>query len=169
VLNFAKLEAGHVQFELSDVPVHESLAAMEALVMPQLIARSLHYEYIPVDPHLTAYADGEKLRQVVLNVLANAIKYTPSGGEVELSARESDDSVLIHVRDTGRGIAPEKLEQIFEPFVRIDTAYSRPTEGTGLGLAISRDLARAMRGDLTVESRFGKGSTFTVRLPKRRP
>ncbi len=169
VLNFAKLEAGHVQFELSDVAVHESLAAMEALVMPQLLAQSLHYEYMPVDPQLTAYADREKLQQVVLNVLANAIKYTPSGGEIELSATDGDDSVLVHVRDTGRGIAPEKLEQIFEPFVRIDTAYSRPTEGTGLGLAISRDLARAMRGDLTVESTLGKGSTFTLRLPKTRP
>jgi signal transduction histidine kinase len=169
VLNFAKLEAGHVQFELSDVPVHESLAAMEALVMPQLLARSLHYEYVPADPRLTVYADREKLQQVVLNVLANAIKYTPSGGQVELSASGGDDSVLIQVRDTGRGIAPEKLEQIFEPFVRIDTAYSRPTEGTGLGLAISRDLARAMRGDLTAESTLGKGSTFTLRLPKNRP
>ena len=169
VLNFAKLEAGHVEFELADVPVHECLSAMEALVMPQLLARTLRYEYVPVDPRLTVYTDREKLQQIALNVLANAIKYTPSGGEVVLSATDEDDSVLIRVRDSGRGIAADKLEQIFEPFVRIDTAYSRPTEGTGLGLAISRDLARAMGGDLTVESTLGKGSTFTLRLPKNRP
>ena len=168
VLNFAKLEAGHVEFELADVPVHECLSAMEALVMPQLLARTLRYEYVPVDPRLTVYTDREKLQQIALNVLANAIKYTPAG-EVELRASDEDHSVLIRVRDSGRGIAAEKLEQIFEPFVRIDTAYSRPTEGTGLGLAISRDLARAMGGDLTVESTLGKGSTFTLRLPKNRP
>jgi signal transduction histidine kinase len=168
VLNFAKVEAGRVAFDLRDVPVHESLSAMEGLVMPQLLARSLRYGYTPVDPQLTVYADREKLQQVVLNVLANAIKYTPTQGEIQLSATDTPDSVHIHVRDSGRGIAPEKLEQIFAPFVRIDTGYSRATEGTGLGLAISRDLARAMHGDLTVTSTPGEGSTFTLRLPKRR-
>ena len=168
VLNFAKVEAGRVAFDLRDVSVHESLSAMEGLVMPQLLARSLRYEYQPVDPQLTVYADREKLQQVVLNVLANAIKYTPTQGEIHLSATDTADSVHIHVRDSGRGIAPEKLEQIFAPFVRIDTGYSRATEGTGLGLAISRDLARAMHGDLTVKSTVGEGSTFTLQLPKRR-
>jgi signal transduction histidine kinase len=166
VLNFAKLESGHVEFEISNVPVHESLNAMEGLVMPQLLARSLKYEYVPVDPLLTAFADREKMQQVVLNLLANAVKYTARGGAIQLSAADGGDFVLIKVRDSGRGIPASKLERIFEPFVRIDTGYSRPTEGTGLGLAISRDLARAMRGDLTVESVLGEGSTFTLRLPR---
>lgn len=168
VLNFAKLESGHVQFELRDVLVDETLGAMEALVMPQMLARSLHYEYVRVDPGLTVYADAEKVRQVVLNLLANATKYTMPHGAIELTATHDDDWVLIHVRDSGRGIPEEKLEQIFAPFVRIDTGYSRATEGTGLGLAISRDLARAMRGELTVASTLGKGSTFTLRLPRHR-
>jgi signal transduction histidine kinase len=168
VLNFAKLESGHVEFDMNNVPVHESLNAMEGLVMPQLLARSLHYEYVPVDPSLTVVADREKLQQIVLNLLANAIKYTASNGKIELGATDAGDSVLIHVRDSGRGIPTEKLERIFAPFVRVDTGYSRPTEGTGLGLAISRDLARAMGGDLTVESRLGAGSTFTLELPKNR-
>jgi signal transduction histidine kinase len=168
VLNFAKLESGHVEFEMGDVSVHESLSVMEGLVMPQLLARSLHYEYMPVDPGLTVHADREKMQQVVLNLLANAIKYTATNGEILLSATDAGDSALIHVRDTGRGIPPEKHERIFAPFVRIDTGYSRPTEGTGLGLAISRDLARAMGGDLTVKSKLGEGSTFTLKLPKSR-
>lgn len=168
VLNFAKLESGHVEFEMSNVPVHESLSAMEGLVMPQLLARSFRYQYVPVDPTLTVFADREKLQQVVLNLLANAIKYTANHGEIQLSATDAGDSVLIHVQDSGRGIPPEKLERIFAPFVRVDTGYTRPTEGTGLGLAISRDLARAMGGDLTVESRVRKGSTFTLKLPKGR-
>ena len=168
VLNFAKLEAGRVEFELSNVPVHESLRTMEGLVMPQLLARALRYEYVPADPALTAFVDREKIQQIVLNLLANAIKYTAAGGDIQLSATEAGDSVLIHVRDSGRGIPADKLEEIFAPFVRVDRGYARPTEGTGLGLAISRDLARAMGGDLTATSTLGVGSTFTVRLPKSR-
>jgi signal transduction histidine kinase len=168
VLNFAKLEAGHVEFETTNVPVHDVLSAMEGLVMPQLMGRSLSYEYKPANPKLMVFGDREKLQQVVLNLLANAIKYTGNHGKIELSTSEAGDCVLIHVRDTGRGIPADKFENIFEPFVRIDTGYSRPTEGTGLGLAISRDLARAMGGDLTVASTLGKGSTFTLKLPKGR-
>jgi signal transduction histidine kinase len=139
---------------------------MEALIMPQMLARALRYELKPVDHDLSAFADHEKLQQIVLNLLANSIKFTAPNGEIQLSAEPAGDAVLIRVRDTGRGIPAEKLEQIFEPFVRIDTGYARSTEGTGLGLAISRDLARAMGGDLTVQSTLGKGSTFTLRLPR---
>ena len=169
VLNFARLEAGRLEFALTQVPVHELLATMDALVMPQVLARSLKYEYVPADPALTVYADREKAQQIVLNLLANAIKYTASGGNIRLITDDDADSVFIHVRDTGRGIAPDKIEQIFAPFVRIDTGYTRTTEGTGLGLAISRDLARAMGGDLTATSKLGEGSTFTLRLLKRAP
>ena len=129
VLNFAKLEAGHVELEMSRVPLHETLAAMEALVMPQLLTRSLRYLYSPVDPSITVYADREKVQQIVLNVLTNAIKYTAAEGSIQLSATVADDSARIQVRDTGRGIAPDKLERIFEPFVRVDTGYARATEG----------------------------------------
>jgi signal transduction histidine kinase len=167
ILNFAKLEGGHVRFEMGNVPVHETLIAMEALVMPQLISRALRYAYTPTDPRLTVWADREKLQQIVVNLLANAVKYTAAHGEIALSVTEMADAVLIHVRDSGRGIAAAQLEQIFVPFVRADTA--RATEGTGLGLAISRNLARTMRGELTAESALGKGSTFTLRLPKRAP
>jgi len=166
VLNFAKLEAGHVEFDTDHVPVDESLRAMEGLVMPQLIDRGLRYEYVPADSALSVFVDREKLQQVVLNLLANAIKYTANNGAIRLSATDDGDFVLIQVRDTGRGIPADKFEHIFEPFVRIDTGYARPTEGTGLGLAISRDLARAMGGDLTVVSVVGEGSTFTLKLPK---
>ena len=169
VLNFARLEAGRIEFTMTQVPVHELLVTMDGLVMPQVRARSLDYEYVPADSALTVYADREKMQQIVLNLLANAIKYTASGGSIRLSTTEEGDLVLIHVRDTGRGIASDMLEKIFAPFVRIDTGYARTTEGTGLGLAISRDLARAMGGDLSATSRPGEGSTFTLRLKKRAP
>ena len=80
------------------------------------------------DPALVVYADAEKMRQIVLNLLANAIKYTASGGNIRVSTDEDSDNVLIRVRDSGRGIASDKLEQIFAPFVRIDTGYARSTE-----------------------------------------
>lgn len=167
VLNFAKLEAGHVEFEMGNVPVHETLTTMEALVLPQLISRELRYEYTATDPRLTVWADREKLQQILVNLLGNAVKYTPTHGEIALSVSDTGESVLIHVRDSGRGIADEKLEKIFAPFVRADTAHG--TEGTGLGLAISRNLARMMHGDLTAVSALGEGSTFTLNLPKRAP
>jgi len=167
VLNFARLEAGRIEFAMTQVPVHELLATMHALVMPQVLTRGLHYEYVPADPKLTVYADAEKIQQIVLNLLTNAIKYTASGGNMRLSSGEEGEEVLIHVHDSGRGIAEDQIERIFAPFVRIDTGYARTTEGTGLGLAISRDLARAMGGDLTATSTLGEGSTFTLRLKKR--
>ena len=110
-------------------------------------------------------ADREKLEQVLLNLLSNAVKFTGPGGEVEMGFARQDGQVRIHVRDTGCGIPAEKLDAVFEPFVQVDPDLTRTRQGTGLGLAISRDLARAMGGDLTVESTLDEGSTFTVHLP----
>jgi PAS domain S-box-containing protein len=169
VLNFAKIEAGQVQYEVEDVPLNATLAAVEALVEPQLRAKGLRYRYGGGDPFVTVRADRERMEQVVLNLLSNAIKFTDGGGEVDLSWEVRDGAARIHVRDTGRGIPPDKLEAIFEPFVQVDPALTRSAEGTGLGLAISRDLARAMKGDLTARSTPDQGSVFTLTLPLGRP
>ena len=134
--------------------------------MPQLVARSLNYVYEPVDPALSVSADREKLQQILLNSSATRSSTAPTSGTIRVSVAAADDVVLFHVSDTGRGIPSEKCDQIFAPFVRVDTGYSRATEGTGLGLTISRDLARTMGGDLTVESVLGEGSTFTLKLPR---
>jgi signal transduction histidine kinase len=112
-------------------------------------------------------ADPEKLRQVLLNVLSNAVKFTPTGGTVTMDAVFTPDgSVQIRVADTGIGIPPDRLESIFEPFVQLGRNLSSRHEGTGLGLAISRDLARAMGGDLSAVSTPGQGSTFILTLPR---
>jgi PAS domain S-box-containing protein len=169
VLNFAKIEAGQVQYEVDDVPLDAALAAVEALVEPQLHARDLRYRYRGGDPRVTVRADRERMEQVVLNLLSNAIKFTEPGGEVELWWDTEGGTARIHVRDTGRGIPTDKLEEIFEPFVQVDPALTRSAEGTGLGLAISRDLARAMKGDLTARSQEGEGSVFTLTLPVGHP
>jgi len=166
ILNFARLEAGFVEYELRPVDVGELLADAEPLVAPQLAARSLAYECDPGPRGLCVRADAEKLRQVVLNLLSNAVKFTAPGGRIAVAAAAIDDRVAIRVHDTGIGIAPEKLETIFEPFVQVHRTHATPMEGTGLGLAISRDLARGMGGDLTVESALGIGSTFTLTLAR---
>jgi signal transduction histidine kinase len=131
--------------------------------------KRLTYTYVACSPALTVHADQDRLHQVVLNLLSNAVKFTPEDGTVTVDCEAYDDAVLVHVRDTGRGIPADRLRTIFEPFVQVERSLSRPHEGIGLGLSISRELARGMGGDLTVESEVGKGSVFTVKVSRTRP
>jgi signal transduction histidine kinase len=166
VLNYAKLEAGRVEYDLVEVPLGVAVAAVEALVAPQLRARGLTYDFPGCDPALAARADPEKLRQVVLNLLSNAAKFTAVGGRVTVTCEAAGaDAVAVRVADTGVGIAPDQLARVFDPFVQVGRRLASNAEGIGLGLAISRDLARGMGGELTAESTPGAGSTFTLTLP----
>jgi signal transduction histidine kinase len=114
-------------------------------------------------------ADPEKMRQVLLNLLANAVKFTDAGGEVSLSCSSDMHSVHMSVKDTGRGIAPDQLAHVFDPFVQVDRHLTPMSQqGVGLGLAISRDLALGMGGRLDAKSTLGKGSEFVLTLPKAR-
>ena len=166
VLNYAKMDAGAVRYSVENVPMHEVLATCEELTAPQVLAKALTFRYGGCDPQLTACADREKVQQVVLNLLSNAIKFTDPGGQVVMDcALDARGLVAVRVADTGRGIAVEQLDRIFQPFVQLDAKLTRTKDGTGLGLAISRDLARGMKGDLTAESATGVGSVFTLTLP----
>ncbi len=167
VLDMSRIEHGTVTYQLVSVPLAPFLAGLDGLVAPQAASRELSLESVPCDPELAAVADREKLRQILLNLLSNAIRATPPGGAVTLDARARDaTTVEIRVRDTGIGIPGDKQAQIFEPFVQLDRSITRVRDGVGLGLAISRDLARGMGGDLTVESRVNHGSCFTLALPR---
>ena len=167
ILNFAKLEAGHVEFHLDDVPVAPLLQSLEELVRPQVDTKPLAYAQRVAAEDLRVRADAEKVRQVLINLVTNAVKFTEPGGRIDVECHGDAGTVHIAVRDTGRGIAPEYLSRIFDPFVQVDRE-STPTsqQGVGLGLAISRDLARAMGGSLTATSAPGEGSTFTLTLPR---
>ena len=166
-LNFARVEAGRVEIALADVPVDATLRGMEALVGPQIAARQLRYTYGGCEEDLRVRADPERLEQILVNLLTNACKFTEPGGRVTLECERRVRHVHITVRDTGRGIPPDKLETIFDPFVQIDRHLTHESQqGVGLGLAISRDLARAMHGDLVAESVVGEGSSFTIVLPR---
>ena len=109
--------------------------------------------------------DGSALRRALLNLVDNAVKYTPAGGSVVISLERARDRVALVVEDTGIGIDPADVRRIFEPFVRLDTGRSRDTGGSGLGLAIARSIVVAHGGALEVDSRPGGGSRFTIQLP----
>ena len=166
VLSYARMEAGAVSFRLAQVRVAERVGAAEAMILPQASARGLTVERGSYPPELVVYADAERLQQILLNLLANAVKFTPAGGRIGMRVEERGGQVAVEVWDTGVGIAPEQLGTVFEPFVQVGRGLSNPMEGVGLGLAISRDLARGMGGDLAAASRPGAGSVFTLLLPR---
>jgi PAS domain S-box-containing protein len=166
ILNYAKLEAGHAHFAPEDVALDAAADDVVALVLPQLRAKGLTLARdAGWPPGIAARADREKLRQVLVNLLTNAVKFTDAPGTIALGAERAGPAVRVRVRDTGIGIPADRLDHVFDPFVQVDPRLARTREGTGLGLAISRDLARAMGGDLTAESEVGVGSTFTLTLP----
>jgi PAS domain S-box-containing protein len=168
ILDFAKLEGGPIELSMAEIPIEETLRAADALLEPQFAKKEITYTHHTGDSTLTVFADREKVQQIILNLLANAMRFTPSGGAVDLDWRIENDNVVVRVRDTGPGIPDAKTEQIFEPFVQLREPGSAPSGGTGLGLAISRDLARAMGGDVNVKSSVGAGSVFTLTLPLRK-
>jgi signal transduction histidine kinase len=165
VLNYARLETGTVRYDVTSVPVREAVVAAESLVAPQARAKDVSLRVAGCPPELAVRADPEKLRQILVNLLGNAVKFTDPRGHVEVVCVREGDAVRVRVSDTGIGIPADKLETIFDPFVQVRSDLARPHEGTGLGLAISRDLARGMEGDLVAESALGAGSTFTLTLP----
>jgi signal transduction histidine kinase len=166
ILNYAKIDAGHVEFAMDVVPLYPLLIELEPLITPQLRARNLAFDFDSCDESLAAWADPDKLRQILLNLLSNAIKFTDAGGTISIECHDSGEWVRVLVRDTGLGIPHDKLNSIFEPFVQLERRLSSTHEGTGLGLAISRDLARGMKGELSVTSEIGEGSTFELSLRK---
>ena len=169
IMNFARLETGRVVYNNASHRVKSVLDTLEALTLPQIKLRGLHYVVHPCEDTLMVWGDREKLQQILINLVGNSIKFTQRGGTITVRCERIGDQVHFHVNDTGKGIPAEKLSEIFEPFVQVNSRFTRPQDGVGLGLAISRDLARGMQGDLTAVSEVGKGSTFTLRMPAHGP
>lgn len=165
VLSFARLDSGRMSYDVTNVPLAACMQSMTSLIEPQLKGREIQYRCEETDGRVSVCADSEKLQQILLNLLDNAIKFTQPGGSVTLRADIHDAFVHVSVTDTGIGIASSRWDEIFEPFVQVSSSYGRK-EGVGLGLAISRDLARGMAGDLTVSSELGAGATFLLSLPR---
>jgi PAS domain S-box-containing protein len=165
VLSFARLEAGKLTYALEPVSTGDVLHAAQEVLAPQLEQKSLRYTTSNECSAMKVLADREKVVQILINLLNNAVKHTPANGEISVTCLEGPNGVAFAIRDTGPGIPADKHEEIFKPFMQVEDPYIGDRQGTGLGLAISRELARAMNGDVTVESRVGAGSTFTLRLP----
>jgi signal transduction histidine kinase len=168
VLNYTRVETGTVPYATRDAKIGDTVAAVVSLMAPQFEAKGLRLVTEPraSEPETLVRADVEKVEQILHNLLSNALRFTNAGGVTVSYGVSGRSHVCVQVRDTGIGIAAEKLETVFEPFVQVKSGFTRQYDGTGLGLAISRDLARAMGGDLTAESTVGVGSTFTLTLPR---
>jgi PAS domain S-box-containing protein len=166
ILNFSRVEAGQLTYDLGNVVIRDVVDSVAQMIMLPASNKQLRITDADCPPGVSAWADRAKVEQIVLNLLSNAVKFTAAKGEIGLSCERLDDGrVAIAVRDTGCGIPREYLGAIFEPFMQIGRSLTATREGTGLGLAISRDLARAMHGDITVDSTIDGGSVFTLTLP----
>lgn len=166
ILTFARVGTGRVSYMIRDLPVCEVLQHAIELVEPLFAQKGLAFEGVTGDKSILAAGDRERVTQILVNLLSNAIKFTPSGGRISAECGATGDTAQIRITDTGLGIAPDKQEAIFEPFLQLKEGLADRESGVGLGLSISRDLARAMNGDLTVESKVGKGSCFILSLPR---
>ena len=166
VLNYSRAEAGAEHYVVEAVSMNEILATCEALLAPQAQAKGVRLAVGGCASSVRAAGDREKVSQIMINLLTNAVKFTDRGGSVTVRCASDDGLTRAEVTDTGRGIPADQLERVFQPFVQVDARLTRTNDGTGLGLAISRQFAQALRGSLTVSSTPGVGSTFTLSLPQ---
>ena len=166
VLNLARIESGHVQYNIVEVSLAQVLANVIPMIEPQMAAARIELTN-SVRDDLVVKADGEKVEQILLNLLTNSVKFTPAGGRIELNGYRDKGRcrACISVIDSGIGIDQDKLVSIFDPFVQLSSRVDATAEGSGLGLAISREMARGLGGDIEVASTVGTGSEFTLWLP----
>jgi PAS domain S-box-containing protein len=163
ILDLSRIEAGRLQLQIETVSVEAMFSEAGDTLQP-LVSKKRHVLERQSIPGLSVRADSTRLKQILMNLIANAVKFTPEGGKIELSARRIGDSVRIDVRDTGPGIPPEEQQRIFEAFYRLSHSTKAP-EGTGLGLAITQRLVELHGGKLGLESQVNEGSCFYFTLP----
>jgi signal transduction histidine kinase len=164
ILSFARIEAGREQIRIEEFGLAALLEQAAVIVRPLAEKKGLAFALQGHDSRAIMRSDPQKVRQIIINLLANAVKFTTQGS-VRLAARTSEERVAFEVSDTGPGIAGEHLERVFDAFWQVDQRITRKTGGTGLGLSVARQLARLLGGDVSVRSATGSGSTFTVDLP----
>ena len=164
VLSFARIEAGKLEVADERVRVAETLRSLHPLVLPLTDAKGVRFSPALCDDAVVALGDADRIVQICLNLLTNAVKATARGGEVRLACECDATHVRVLVTDTGVGIPADMLDAIFAPFTQLGRSLKSPREGVGLGLSISRGLAEAMHATLSVESRVGIGTTFVLAL-----
>jgi signal transduction histidine kinase len=165
VLGFAQVEAGRIAFSLQPVAVHDAFAGIDSIVSHEARKKEINIDVAEVDPSFIVRADPNKLRQILLNLITNAIKFTEAGGTIQVSAARVDNGICLQVADDGIGIAAENLPRVFDPFFQVDQGGTRKYPGVGLGLSIVRDAVLAMNGETGIESEPGKGTRVKITLP----
>lgn len=166
ILTLARMEAGKEKVEMRPVEIDELLDSVASMAEPLAAAKGLAFELEPSSPGVTIHTDAIKLRQVLLNLISNAVKYTDEG-KVSLASERDDGEVHFLVNDTGLGLDVQHLEKIFEPFWQVEHTTTRRAGGTGLGLAVTRQFVDMLGGRISVTSTLGEGSSFRVSLPIR--
>jgi two-component system phosphate regulon sensor histidine kinase PhoR len=168
LLSLARLESGQEYFQHGPLSLAPVVVACLNSQRDRADAKelSLSLELGDLDSQSEVKADEEAIRQILDNLIDNAIKYTPEGGSVRVTCRQSEEAIVIEVADSGIGIPRDELNRVFERFYRVDKARSRELGGTGLGLSIVKHLVQSINGQIKVTSRLGAGSRFTVQLPR---
>lgn len=163
--DLSKLEAGHVMLDKTLIKFRDYFEDFSVLLKAEAESRQMELEFYIDDTLEYCYADPKRLKQIVLNLVNNAFRYTPDGGKITIEAKQQGNDFLFSVQDTGMGIAPEDLDKIFERFYRTDRSRDRESGGSGLGLAITKALVDAHGGWIKVASKLNEGTIFTVMLP----
>lgn len=163
--SLSKAEAGQLALQLTESDAGELLARLVEKLAVEAEEKEIELSLDVEPPKLAVTIDYARMTQVLLNLIMNAIRYTPRGGKVRVTAAAEEAGICIRIADNGIGIEPEHLPYLFQRFYRTERARSRDGGGSGLGLAIAREFVRAHRGSLEVESEVGRGTTFTLRLP----
>ena len=166
LLSLSRIESGQAISQHARLDIREPLFETVSRMEPNAESKSIHLKPVVSNQPLHVLGDREALQQVFDNLIDNAIKYTESGGSVEIVARAQGSEVRIQIQDTGMGIPPEDLPRVFERFYRVDKARSRELGGTGLGLSIVKHYVQALEGEILVDSTEGVGTTFTLKLPR---
>lgn len=166
LLDISRIESGRMKFNPEDVNIREIVETSLETVERQAKDKGIRIRVTYPEESLSIKTDKDKLIRVFVNLLTNAIKFTPHDGEVEISVKDTGDHMQASIKDNGIGIPPEKRDRIFDKFYQVDSTATRKAGGTGLGLAIIKGIIDGQGGNISVESESGKGSTFTFRLPK---
>ena len=166
ILDMSKIEAGRMQLDNEEVQVAAMLDEVMRLVGPRAFEGNVTIER-QVTPSLKLIADKRALKQVIINLMSNAVKFTPEGGRVSVTAEALDEKIIIRIADTGIGIPARDIEKLGRPFEQVENQFTKSKGGSGLGLAISKSLVELHNGTLDIESRVGAGTEVRVIIPAR--
>jgi signal transduction histidine kinase len=166
ILDFVRIESGRMEYHFGQTDLAEALADVARMLGGLAKGKGLTLAIPPGNAGVVAWADADRVRQILVNLMMNAVKYTPAGGTITVSCADAGETAVARVADTGPGIPADRVQSIFDPFVQLTSGLTDRRGGVGLGLSISRDLARAMHGDVVLESTGSGGSCFTLVLPR---